>query len=218
MEWQRELFREKNFRDVYWRARKFASSPKDTWTTFLVFALLVTVNLAWWLLATSADPAVSLIETVRLWAEAGTVFATSILGFLLAGFAIFASVTKADLFIALAQISYKDTSISRLKYLFFNFLMVFIHYLAFLSLCLLIHLLFATSSPATRLLGLATQSVEPTRFVIAAIGLTVIGTWFAAALLMLKTFIWNLYQSVLLAIATEEQLRKLGEKDPSQKN
>ena len=118
MEWQRDLFKEKNFRDVYQRARHFVGAPKGKWTILAVFLLLVTANSMWWYLSESKYPSSSVISTVRLWAEAGVVFATGILGFLLAGFAIFASVTKADLFIVLANIRHKDTEISRLKYVF----------------------------------------------------------------------------------------------------
>jgi hypothetical protein len=212
MEWQRELFREKNFRDVYRGARSFAGGRKDTWILVFVFFALVAANAVWWYLSKGSDPSATVIAAVRHWAESGASFATNILGFLLAGFAIFASVTKADLFIALANIQYKKSDISRLKYVFFNFLIVFIHYLAFLSVCLVVHLFLASESPFTRLLGIATADRLVTRFILAATATAIIGTWFIALILMLKVFIWNLYQSVLLAITTEEEIRKLEEK------
>ncbi|MEW8194563.1 MAG: hypothetical protein AB2793_12705 [Candidatus Thiodiazotropha sp.] len=212
MEWQRELFREKNFRDVYRVARSFAGGRHDKWILFFLFFALSAVNVAWWHLSKDADPSATVIAAVRLWAESGVSFATNILGFLLAGFAIFASVTKADLFIALANIQYKKSDISRLKYVFFNFLIVFIHYLTFLSFCLVVQLFLAEESPLTRLLGIATGDRLVTRFIVAATATGIIGTWFIALILMLKVFIWNLYQSVLLAITTEEEIRKLEEK------
>jgi len=80
--------------------------------------------------------------------------------------------------------------------------------LAFLAVCLFVHLVFAPGTPFTKLLALATQGNELARYVMAASVVVIVGTWFVWVLLMLKMFIWNLYQSVLLSITTEEMPRQ----------
>jgi len=214
MDWQKELFKEKNLGDVYKSARQFSFSSKDNWMLIVFLIFLFVIVVTWWFFHETTNPSASIMRTTRAMADAGVAFSTSILGFLIAGFAIFSSVTKPDLFIALANIPYKKNSdISRLKYVFFNFLIVFIHYLGFMALCLFTDIFLSEGMPLTKLIGQLTAENLTVRYLIASAGLIVVGVWFASILLLLKGFIWNLYQSVLLAIATEEEMRKAEVRD-----
>jgi hypothetical protein len=206
MAWQEEIFAEKNLWSVFRACQGITGSKSNTSIIFVTALALTGVQIGWWYVQQgSPSPALNIL-TLREWAQAGVSFAAGILGFLLAGFSIFATMTKNELFVALANIPHKKGNISRLKFIFFNFLVVFIHYLTFLAICLFIHLFLGQNAPLTKLIGAATQGHQLVVYRISSIGLVIVGTYFIAVLLMLKSFIWNLYQSVLLAIATEDML------------
>ena len=145
---------------------------------------------------------------VFLLADVGFVFSLSILGFLIAGFSIFASVTKPELFITLANISYNGTEINRLQFVFFNFLNVFSVYLVLLALSMIVQLVFSPSSPVSLLGQRIVDTNASIGFSLNAIMLFTFGVLFVEAFVRLKSFVWNLYQSVLVSIATEDEIRK----------
>ena len=208
MNWQDEIFQEKSLWDVYIKAYGVTGSSANTWTVIAVTALLLSTIIADLYFDIDQLTQTTFIVTVRLWAEAGIAFATSILGFLLAGFSIFATMTRNELFVALAHLPHKKGNISRLKFVFFNFLIVFISYLVFLALCLSVALLLGEDTPLTHLIGCLTEGRPWIQYALGATAWVIIGSLFSAVFLMLKSFIWNLYQSILLAIATKAELEK----------
>lgn len=213
MPWKTVLFEEKSFWDVYVKARRITGSRFNRYLVRLCFVVLVALVVSpdfypW----TSAPGTSALIKWVREWADIGVSFTTSILGFLVAGFSIFATITKNELFVALANIPYrkngKETGISQFKFIFFNFIIVFIHYLAFLSACLFISLLLSEGGLITMTVSALTKELPVVQKSIASFGVVIMGSWFVSIVLMLKSFIWNLYQSVLLSIASEAELEE----------
>src|SRR5690606_22711276 len=119
MDWQDRLIREKSLLAGYRKARKVASAPinaKVAWGDFVALALALAAN-AWFDMPDA--PYSSLILGIREVADAGFAFTTAILGFLIAGFAIFASITKPGVFILLAKLDHKKEDISRLQFIFF---------------------------------------------------------------------------------------------------
>ncbi|WP_292477931.1 hypothetical protein [Mesorhizobium sp.] len=144
----------------------------------------------------------SAIITTRKIADLGFSYCTSILGFLITGFAIFASITKPEIFVLLAKLDHDKAKISRLHFIFFSFLFVFIHYIAFLLTCLFIILALGPSGPfADTLRRLA--SWQPRLIQYGGGALVAIGSaWFVFLVMLLKSFIWNIYQAILLTIAT----------------
>ena len=122
MNWQDRLISEKSLFAVYRKARKVASAPINArlaWGVFVVMVLALAAN-AWF--GMPVAPYRSLIVGIREVADAGFTFTTAILGFLIAGFAIFASITKPGVFILLAKLDHKKEGVSRLQFIFFNFL------------------------------------------------------------------------------------------------
>ena len=206
MSWKEELFDEKNLWQVYVRARRLTGSKFNHWATRLgTLLILVTISYGMYFSEPRLITPTDIIAWVREWSSTGISFATSTLGFLIAGFSIFASVTNKKLFIALAHLDYKDTGVSRLKFIFFNFIVVFLHYLSFLGLCLFVKLFFGPSGPLSLIVQDAIGGCLRLEETLVLISALIIGTWFIAIVLMLKSFIWNLYQAVLLAIATEAE-------------
>jgi len=208
MSWQDEIFEEKSLWAVFRKAYGVTGSSTNTWVVLAVTALLVSTIGADLYFDIDQVTQTTFIVAVRLWAEVGVVFAASILGFLLTGFSIFATMTRNELFVALANIPHKKGNISRLKFVFFNFLIVFIIYLTFLVLCLAVSLLLSKGAPMTLLIGEVTKDSPWVQYVLGAAAWVIVGSFFAEVLVMLKSFIWNLYQAVLLAIATEAELEK----------
>ena len=126
MSWKEELFDEKNLWQVYVRARRLTGSKFNHWATRLgTLLILVTISYGMYFSEPRLITPTDIIAWVREWSSTGISFATSTLGFLIAGFSIFASVTNKKLFIALAHLDYRDTGVSRLKFIFFNFIVVF---------------------------------------------------------------------------------------------
>lgn len=206
-EWRKEIFKQKSLWQVYRLSRQTIPRGRGNRVVFLTCLSLLAPLSAW--IAWKGPRYFSLNETaewVLLLADTGFVFSIGILGFLIAGFSIFASITKPELFIALAQIPYKDGKINRLQFVFFNFLNVFSVYLALLAASVVVQLFFSQPSPVT-LLGQYIMSKYPVLgFATNGIAFAGFALLFVDAFLRLKSFIWNLYQTVLVSIATEHEM------------
>ena len=133
MDWRDKVTNEKSLLDVYWKARKVASSRGNRITAVLVFVLLLALFCADKSYSLGLISLSDMSKIVGQVGEIGFALTTAILGFLIAGFSIFSSITKPEIFAALAKLDHKETGLSRLQFIFFNFLLVFIHYLAFLA-------------------------------------------------------------------------------------
>ena len=205
--WKEDLFTEKSLLDVYKQGFRVVGSEgcrKIVTISGVFFTLLAAANIF-------CGPFVS-VHAIALanwgWAETGVNLSASILGFLIAGFTIFATMAKPEFFKLLAHVYYQETKLSHLKFIFFNFIFIFIHYLVFLATALTITLLFKEGYPAWEI----AKEIRPEYplLVDGMVHLTMIvmGTYFIAAMLMLKSFLWNLYQSIILAIATQDEYKK----------
>ena len=201
MDWRDQLFEERSLSSV------FVRSPGLFHSHFNQVAMILVVTAVFLLLFYSYNGLVdessdvpAVVDVIISWSEIGTTISASILGFLLAGFAIFASVTRPALFANLARIEKANTGLSELKYAFFSFMNVFIHYVSFLSFCLIVSLslefLVADSANWQFLPG----DVEKIR-ISYVIFILVYSIWITVLILKLKSVIWNVYQIVLLSIA-----------------
>ena len=141
MDWKDNLFTEENLWTIYRQSPGVARRPFNLLIAILSFLFLLAFVI-WdrYVFAPSID-AINYVETIRSWASLGINFSSTILGFLLAGFTVFATITNPRLFVALAKADHNDFPYSELKFAFFSFLNVFVNYLSFLSLVLVIELL-----------------------------------------------------------------------------
>lgn len=212
MGWQEELLKEKSVLEVYNEAKKIAGSDFNR-TVARFFALFLAIAMLMLFAFSTPENAKKISSENWLydWANAGIAFSTSILGFLIAGFSIFATITKNEIFVGLAQIPYVDgdkkSNISRLKFIFFNFMIAFVHYLAFLAACLFAAFLLTKSGPAALILSDIVTNKSYQSYIQAGIAWA-LATWFVYVLLLLKSFIWNLYQSILFTVTAEAELNK----------
>mgnify|MGYP000167290983 CR=1 FL=1 len=119
------LTSEKSLWDIYIQSRKISGSVFQNLLVFLVTAIL-SLNVFY------LESDISFVlENVRSWAEIGFNFAITTLGFLIAGFTIFATLSKPDMMLVMMEHIHKETKLPTLKYNFFVFMRVFIFYILF---------------------------------------------------------------------------------------
>lgn len=208
-DWKTKIFEEKSLWEVYRLSHSLIPKPKSNRVIFWLSALIF-LGLFIWSIVEGAQhyTAKQAFDFMHHIANQSLILSIGILGFLITGFAIFASLTNISLFIALANIRHKNTNINRLQFVFFNFLNIFTVYIGLLSFCLFIIIGLSENSPLTRLSYLAiarwpTSGIPAIFFVVG-----ILGIWLISAIVKLKSFIWNLYQIVLISIATEAELRE----------
>jgi hypothetical protein len=150
----------------------------------------------------------SLHDTLLAWANVGFTYTATMLAFLLAGFTVFSTITKPGLFAELAQIQHPKSPLTELKFIFFVFMNVFIHYLAFMIVCAVI-LLFGTANGPLVLIGSLFKKISVSGFDVLQHSFFVFfGTWFIALLLKLKSFVYSLYSMILIVIVNEGRQTK----------
>lgn len=137
------------------------------------------------------------------WATLGVNIAVAILGFLIAGFSIFATMTKPELFHLLAKFKANGRPISEFKFVFYNFLHVFAHYLLYLAIGVFAAVMSQRGSPLWYFANLLRDHFGSWLDVAVAIGAAGLVCYTVFALLLLKSFLWNLYQAMVFAIFFE---------------
>ncbi|MHA7228439.1 hypothetical protein ACVT98_03050 [Vibrio campbellii] len=145
-----------------------------------------------------------LLENVRAWSSIGFNFSITTLGFLIAGFTIFATLTKPDMMLAMMDHSNKEYNLPTLKYNFFVFIKVFISYIFFSIMYVLILLLGQKGGFLTNVIDLIPN---PTCMKLALIKISYvfIGSSFVHLLLQLKSFIFNIYMIVMNMLRWEHR-------------
>ena len=207
------LTHEDSFYQIWQSSRHLRPGWFNLATTVLLACLLIAFVLL------TSEPIFATAERMRSWADTGSGFAISILGFLIAGFTVFATITKPELFIAMAKKENEKYHIDYLRYSFYSFMQVFIHFMLFLGLCFAIKMLASTNGPISVLLfSFSHLRVEGyslnltlTKVWLIKAGLVITGAYMAYCLLLLKSFILTTYKVTLLSIAWSWS-EELGEK------
>lgn len=125
-----ELTKEKSLWDIYRLVKRIKSSKFNSLVVLVVVVVLAANSFYF-----ESDIQITLGK-VRIWSEIGFDFATTILGFLVAGFTIFATITKPSMLLAMMEHRHEQNDLPYLKYNFAVFMKVFIFYLVIASLCL----------------------------------------------------------------------------------
>ncbi len=195
------LTREKTLLSLYVLSFKF---PGSWFNRALTLAALLLAGLWSWQLRANPD---RLFAQFRRVVEIDFGFATAILGFLVAGFTVFVTITKVDIFVEMASREYETTGESYLKYNLNAFMLAFVHYVAFVFVCLCVQIFGQSGGPAAYLLELATstlpQLASTMRGVVASTLLTLMCAWSIYVVLLLKSFIYNTYQVLTTVVRWE---------------
>jgi len=189
----RDLTSEKKLWDIYLASRRIPFSRFNVVSTLVVFVLLI---------ANAAFSTEALAETTKLvrdMAANGFSISLSTLGFLLAGFTIFATVSQPNLSLSMAAITNKDSGLSFLKHNYFVFLRVFIYYIVFCVFSLSIVVFGHTGGLVSTIVS-HTPNPDFAKFVIVKAAYVVLFTGYYFLIMQLKSFIFNIYHSVMTSL------------------
>ncbi|MBI5791676.1 MAG: hypothetical protein HZA63_09390 [Rhodocyclales bacterium] len=185
-----ELTSEKSLWDVYVLSRRIRPSWVQTLLNLAATGLL-TVN------AFVLQPnTTALLADARSWATNGFNFTITTLGFLIAGFTIFMTVAKPAMMLAMMDHQDKETALPTLKKNIFAFMRVFIAYLTCAGLYLFVILFCQTGGVISYIVKLIPASLG-VRDLMIQLGYVLLGSSFVYLLLMLKSFIFNVYAIVM---------------------
>lgn len=185
-----DLTSEKSLWDIYKLSRRILPG-KFHISVVIIVTFLLGVNSF-----ILSDENASILQDVRKWAEMGFNFSITTLGFLIAGFTIFATLSKPKMMLAMMDHINKKTGLPTLKYNFFAFMKVFIAYILF-SFLFLIIVLFGQKGG---FLGNAIDLLPYTyciKSVLIKTSYAIVGGSFVYLLLLLKSFVFNIYTIVM---------------------
>jgi hypothetical protein len=189
----RELTKEKKLWDIYIASRRIPASKFNFLSTLIVTILLV---VSVWI----GDGQIrNTIETIRKFTEIGLGVSLSTLGFLLAGFTIFATVSQPLLLVSMAKINHPDSGLSYLKHNFFIFIRVFIYYLVFAGFCLIV-MIFGHKKGLVSILASLSPNPEKIIFILVNGTYIVLFAGYYFLLMQLKSFVFNIYHAVMTSI------------------
>jgi hypothetical protein len=204
-----ELFQDKSLLAVYWQSSSYAQNTFDKWVK--IITVVVLVGLSAYLGYSKTDLFPIAVKSIASWLALGFNYSITILGFLVAGFTIFATMTKVEIFIALTRATHREQNVSHIKFIFYSFLRVFINHIMLLFACVGTTMLKDSSLIYLGLLADGDAVIRIKKIAVAVM-LPIIGYLLVNAMLQLKTFVWNLYQSVIIAIAGAITLHETAEK------
>ena len=193
-----QLTEEKNLFQLYMLTYSFPTSCFNVISTFLVG--ICCASYLFWVRPGGGEAGLLLKEILKF----GISLVPSILGFLIAGFTVFVTVTKPGVFSAMAKKEYAKSGQSYLKYNLSAFMLAFSHYVAYLALCVLLVYFGQPNGPFTQIakwlssLGTYDKSVSYNALVSACAIAFACWTWYLV--MLLKSFIYNVYQVVVTSV------------------
>ncbi len=134
-----ELFAEKSLLHVYRNSGSYSENRFDLCMRIATLAILCAASLI--LIISTPDLFPVAVKSITSWLSLGFTYATTILGFLVAGFTIFSTMTRTEVFIALARKKHDTLGVSQLKFIFFSFLRVFILHITLIFACVVVTML-----------------------------------------------------------------------------
>lgn len=184
---------EKNLWQIYWKARRIKPSLFNVLTTLAVFAFLAITTFC------APQGVASFAATVRELATFGLNATLTVLGFLVAGFTIFATVTNPNMLIAMGGIRHEESDLSWMKHSFFVLLRTFVYYLVYAVICFAVVYLGAKGGPVSFLVSLSPNPQEYAVCIV-KVAFVVLATGQFFLLMQLKSFIYNVYSSVAASL------------------
>jgi hypothetical protein len=198
-----DLTREKTLFGLWRTSFRFRQRPFNFIITATVAVLLMRYcSLVW-------DQPQTILAALRKMEGTGLAFATSILGFLVAGFTVFVTVTRIDMFLEMAKREKPGTGESYLKYNLSAFIVAFVHYVCYIFFCLMCELFMQPGGLASVAIANARSYPSLARVLqvaqpwIVSVLFVAFGTWTMYLVLQLKSFVFNVYQVTTTLVAFE---------------
>ncbi len=196
------LMEEESLFEVYRSAPSFFSNAFNGWvlvSSAVILTLCAGVHLCSPYFRRELP--IPFADVFAIWSNTGISLAGTILGFLIAGFAVLCTVLRPQTMIALHTLVDKHYKKSRLKLLFINFVEVLVQYLTLLLVSVAVMVFGGRTGPASivgaylaKLHWLIPLTLLHILFVLWA-------ALFIMVILTLKSFVYNLYSTLLLGIA-----------------
>ena len=194
-----DLLKEKNLWEVYCLSWKL----ETPWAILLPPILLGTLLLLF--AAVTIENPNNFTSQARQVIELGITVSSTILGFLIAGFTVFATLTNPTLLVKMARSKIVKENISWLKKTFAIFMHTFAHYSAFLVVAVLVKLLTFPGGVVSYALSRCATNPALWKSWFAAIGLAALSAWLLYLVLLLGRFIFNTYHACMLSIAVANE-------------
>lgn len=144
------------------------------------------------------------LENLRSLVELGLGFGTTILGFLIAGFTIFATLSKPELFRRMYDTRHDSSGLNYLKVNFFAFVEIFVVYILFLVICLLTKLLCGGGGLVASIVHFTeshpVMGYSLSKAWLINISFVCIGGLSYYSLMALKSFVFNTYHAVMTSV------------------
>lgn len=205
----KDITKEKSLLDIYKQA--FFIFPGGL-QIFIVACVFICLAINSFLLEKRTD---ILLSNLRDWASFGFNFSITTLGFLIAGFTIFATLTKPKMMLAMMDHKNKKYNLPTLKYNFFVFIKVFISYISLAVIYAMVMILGQKggflSNAINYLFNIFDANPYAMKVLISKFGYTLIGSSLVYLLLQLKSFVFNIYMIVMNLLRWEyyEEINKI---------
>jgi len=202
---QADLLKESNLWAVFRKSLRIKRSKRNVLVALAIGALAFAVTIP----EPRAGVIASQIHSLSTIALGATV---SLLGFLIAGFSFFATVSDKAMFCRMAEHTHKESGLSYLKFNLFVFMRVFTEYLMMSLLTLVAVLVFAPDSASRSTIRRWTRDLtwpgflnigHPMDAALLAVALSVLVGLFVYLLMELGSFIFNVYYVVMTTIVWE---------------
>lgn len=199
----KDLTKEKNLFALWKLSFKFGQSRFNLIAALLVSGMIFRFV---WLVPEHTE---LITGQLRRLVTAGIAFAPSTLGFLIAGFTVFVTIIRIDVFLEMAQREKTGTGESFLKYNLSAFMVVFVHYVAYLFCCITLDLFIQTGGLASIALANArtypeiASQVDTIKYWVSGGLLIFMGGWTVYLVMLLKSLVFNIYHVTLTAVRWE---------------
>lgn len=195
--------KESSLFELYMLSWKFPASIFNLVVTVLFSSLLIMYVFLQW------GHVEILASLARSFVDLGLNFAISMLGFLVAGFTIYLTITKVEVFVRMAEFEYEKTGESYLKYNLSCFMVVFAHFILYLFVCIIFKIFAAPHGLLPFFMGAVSGFKGCFDFglifyrIPVAVFFVVFGGWTIYLVLLLKSFIFNIYHVIATSIRWE---------------
>lgn len=201
--WQDDITAEGSLWETFVSARQL----KSTKFNFRARAIILIISCGLTIFAlgnASKIPNKVLVGTLMWMSSSVFSFSVGVLGFLIAGFSVFVTLSDRALLIELAKTYYEDTGISVFKYIFFSFLVVFVYYLAAGTSSFIIGA-FAQTSWDFYFVPLDLVDFKSINIVV----ILFLSLLFFELIIRLKSFIWAVYSSFVSKLVAADFLSQV---------
>jgi len=191
-----DLTKEKSLWEIYLSSRNISISAFNK--TVLLLSITLLTYYAFYI---ETDTSL-LLSKLRNISEISLGFSVSILGFLIAGFTIFATLTKPYMLLKMMDIEHKDSGLPYLKYNFFAFIRVFIFYLWISSIYLIVILFGEKNGIIPKIIN-SLPDADISKPYLIRIAYVILSLCAVYLVLLLKNFIFNIYSIVMTHLRWE---------------